>query len=382
MPETTLEDIEHLDLISSSAYIKIRVELTKYDKDGVSNPVDLTPHLIVEGSNVARNSERDIHSKLTCDLTTELPWTEVILEPKISIIDGISGATSTWRLGQYFVETPVTKLSNPDRHKVIGYDNLSMYNTDVVHTYDVEEDQDVISAMQEGILGNAIDWGEVAPRFRFTPTANRAPNDRIWEINEKYTYLSIANDLLDTIGFRKLFTDRDGAFVSEPLQKLRDKTSVYTIDAERDMSIVSLNTEYRQDTWKVPNYWLGISNNVNRASIPGFDDGLYIIRNPNIGPTSLNTRGRPVNKLVTVDAANQFALISVMEFEAEKDFSSIERINMQCVPLPLFWHETVVNLSIRDFDVHNKKMVAREWMLPFDGSDMQVKFDVLNLLPQ
>ena len=60
----------------------------------------------------------------------------------------------------------------------------------------------------------------------------------------------------------------------------------------------------------------------------------------------------------------------------------LKKIVMRCVPYPVFWHETIVELDIVEFNIFNKKMVARSWELPLDGSDMTINFDVLNELPQ
>ena len=421
MPYDSFEDRDHLKYIVNSGSNSVRATLIQYEKDGTTlrEPWDLTPFMEVNGSYVSRNSTAAVPAKFSCKLSIELDWTEIILAPGIYIVDNLSGDTSFWRLGLYFVETPVVMLSNPNEYQVIAYDVLSMYNTDVVHTYEILEGQNPIESMRTGLLGNAIDWGNVLPgtstdsgntRWQLERTDQTIRFDRVWAITENHTYLSIANDLLDTIGFRKLYTDRGGAFVSEPLRLLRDRSSVYDIDSEDLPSIVALETKFRKDTWKVPNTWQGISGNANRIGVPDYDDGLYTLRNRNVGPTSIERRGRPVNRIIKTDSANQLALISVVEFEAEKDFSSIEQIEMLCVPLPVFWHETVATIRVRELGINppivnereiptftregrlihpniisrtfNNKMVARDWKLPLDGSNMKIQFDVLNELPQ
>ena len=391
MSKHTIEEIPHLQKILKSNAIEIIPYLYQYEKDGVTPALlyDLSGYMEAKGAMISRNSNNEIPSTFTCTLRTELDWTEAVLQPEVSIKDQISGDTSHWRMGQYWIETPITKLNKPNEYQIQAYDIISMYNSHVVHSYEILKDQDIIISMTQGLLGNTIDWGLVSPRFRIPASSDKAPNDRVWALSEQLTYLNIANDLLDTLGYRNLYSDREGYFSSNFLQRLFVKQPDLKISSEDENSIVSLNTEYLRDTWQVPNTWLGISGNINQDTIPTVGSGIYTIVNQGysniktaINSTSKLIRGRPINKIVTVDAANQFALISLVEYIAEKDVSSIEKIIMRCVPFPAFWHETVAEIYIPVFNVLNKKMVARSWDLPLDGSDMTVNFDVLNELPQ
>ena len=227
MPKHTLENIEHLQKIIESSSIQINVSLFQFEKDGVSPAKihDISEYMEAQGAKISRNSENETPATFTCTLYIELDWTEILLQPEVTIKDQISGDTSNWRMGQFWVETPIIRLNKPKEFQIQAYDIISMYNSHVVHSYEILKDQDIVSSLTKGLLGNNNDWGLIEPRFQIPSSSNRAPNDRVWSLSEQKTYLQIANDLFDTLGYRHLFSDRKGYFVSEQLKKTIQSTS-------------------------------------------------------------------------------------------------------------------------------------------------------------
>ena len=340
---------------------------------------EITDIVEAKGSMVSRDSDAVVPGTVKLTVRRRLEWTKVILEPRIEITDLETGEAHEWLLGWYLLETPHNTLADPQQFTVSGYDIMSIYNTDVLHSYEVEADQDIVAGLKQ-FLGGTDLWANFRTSLDIKPAAEEgtAPEARVWELSSSPTFLSIANDLLDTIGHRKLYSERGGVFASEPLQLLIRKPSVWSFNENHTRTVVGTATRFKVDSWKTPNVWLGVADNPGQSGIPTeFNGGIYRVRNVSTGPTSINARGREVNKIVTTNADNVASLVAVVEQQAERDVSRVERCALSCPPLPELWHESPVEIHIPTLQIINRRAVARSWRLPMDGGLMTVDCDLL-----
>ena len=340
---------------------------------------EITDIVESRGSSVSRNSDAVVPGTVRLTVRQRLDWTRVMLEPRLTVTDTETGEEHTWLLGRYLLETPTHTLKDPNQFEVSGYDIMSIYNTDVLHSYEVEEGQDIVAGLKQFLAGTDL-WSGFQTTLDIKPAAEEgtAPAARVWELSSTPTFLSIANDLLDTIGHRKLYSERDGSFVSEPLQLLIRKASVWDFNETVDRTVVGSASSFRLDSWKTPNVWLGVADNPAQDGIPTeLNGGIYRVRNTRTGPTSIAARGREVNKIVTTNADNVASLIALVEQQAERDVSRVERCTVFCPPNPQFWHESPVEVHIPTLGLSNRRAVAREWHLPMDGGLMRVECDLL-----
>lgn len=359
---------------SSAIEIKPRIELRTLTGGGVA---DITERVDVAGAKVTRSSKDKVQGRFTCKIRGSLDWTASMLAPHIKMRDVFTGEEYEWALGRYLLETPVESVEHQDFHEVTGYDLISIYNTPVLNEYHVSQNQDIMGGLRVFLTDDDL-WGDVQTEWAVPLDGVRASHRREWLFNEKPTYLSIANDILRSNGFRELHTGRDGRLRAEPRVAQWVRPAAWAFDSSLPNTVVSARSKLRSDTWKVPNAWLGVSDNPTSAAMPVDGNGRYLLVNARTGITSVEHRGRRVNKLITGTFETHADLIAAVEYEAERDVSSILKVELECSPCPVLWYDTVVTANIPQFDpVVRRKMVARSWSLPLDGSPMSVELEVL-----
>ena len=129
----------------------------------------------------------------------------------------------------------------------------------------------------------------------------------------------------------------------------------------------------------MPNQWIIIQNVADSDhEIPETGSGIVFYRNENDGPASIQARGREVNCVVFVDAADHAALEAEAGRRVGADSKLARRVTFQVSPQPTLWHATLVELTIPDLGIRNQRAEVASWALPLDGKNMRVVADLID----
>jgi hypothetical protein len=174
---------------------------------------DISADLIADGSSVEHNVFATIHRLCTLRISRELVWGSQRVRPWLTLSsDGVSWVL--WPLGVFVLTTPETEVSESPRvFEVQGYDKLQVLDTPLSSTYSLAAGDPVIAAV-EALIAAA---GETSINIDQTAAATVAAGTQTYSIlDEEWTTLRVCNDLLDSIGYRGLWCDENGAYRSEP----------------------------------------------------------------------------------------------------------------------------------------------------------------------
>ena len=319
-------------------------------------------------------------AKFRCRLSRSLPWTEVLLAPYMTVTDRFTGRERIWDMGVYLPEAPGVKRAS-EVFAVEAFDLLEVYDTRITASFRADVDDNVIEAVRT-FCSNEDRWPGYSFSFAFGANNEEFAYERSWPLTENATYLEVANEMLGVAAHRPLWTTRTGEIATEEATLLHARGSEWLIDGavpegEFGAGQIGNDSEVDLETRKVSNVWLGIEFNPS-ADIPTEEAGtIYRVRNVDAGPTSIDTRGREVNKVVTTDAVSKAALAIMVDSVAEADVAASERITLTTGPLPFVWHNTTVTINDPKLGLNHVPAVVRAWRLPQDGGKMELVCDRL-----
>lgn len=320
------------------------------------------------GGVVSRDSTATIHGAATFELLTEIDWQNQRIKPYITLTDDLTGESYTYSLGVYLPETPKRLVGeSPAVFQVEAYDKLIILDTPYGATYRVAAASSYITTV-EGLL----DGLSLSHNIDQTAVATTTPSDLVWELDEKNTYLHIINDLLTAIGYRELYVDRDGVFVSEPWTSPSVRTPIFTYDTGATDSVVLVGgLEEETDLFPIPNKWVFVLNNPDPAlSLPTEGAGIYTVTNQSDGPTSIDARGRTKTKVVRLDAANHATLVAQGDRIVEEDKQPVTEVVLRSALNPLHWHDEVVTVTAPEVGLASVLFSELSWGMELPGGPM------------
>ena len=330
---------------------------------------DVSGDLLAGTSVVTRKHPRagSAEARFRCHLRRDLaPWTNVLLAPYIRVEDRGTGRERSWDLGVYMPEAPAVRRVQPDVFAIEAVDLIQAFNTRITASFRAAAGDNIIDGVKT-FLSNEDRWPGFSFRFAFGSDDLEFAYERSWAITESLTYLDVANEMLEVAGYRPLWTTRTGEIATEERLLLYGRGAEWLIDGAAGDGQIGNGSEVDLETTNVPNVWLGIEYNPS-ADIPTEDEGtIHRVRNVKGGPTSIDTRGREVNDVVTIDAASVEALVLIVAAKAEEDVAASERITLETGPLPIMWHLTPVTVNDPILGLGHVPAVARSWELPLDG---------------
>lgn len=200
------------------------------------------------------------------------------------------------------------------------------------------------------------------------------PGPMVWALTEtdQSTWLDVCNDLLEAVGYGRLWVDQDGNYRSEPFvpPEQRPVDWVHDVGDER-ASLVGADGDSEQDVWDKANRWVGVRRGMAVQPVEG--DGIYTVDNAATGPSSIASLGKVRKKVMYVDAVDQAALVAQVERAKAEDMAATRTITLSVDPLPISGHLDVVRYVDGD-DAAVAEVVS--WELQLDGSPGRTVLEV------
>lgn len=358
-------------LLAPAITVTSGLELLNADRAVVE---DLTDVLV--GGEVDRAMGRTPHGACTLDLERELRWGIDLVRPYMTVSDG--SAEARWNLGVFALTTPETIVGEtPQVYRVQGYDRLHLLDRQVGMDYSVAAGTTYRDALRQVfadagltgalIAGSAAD--SVLPVTRLWPLVAETTDPD--ETNTPVTWLRIVNDLLRAINFRGVYADENGTYRCEPYVSPKDRAVEFTFDTDPKVSIVGEKREFIRDVWAIPNRWVfRQTNRPDGAPAATEGDGVYTYVLPPSHDLSAENRGLVWTSVVDYEAATQAALVALGDRRVAADLRATAKITVDTGPFPPAGHDDVFTYTDNEAG-GSRKVVARAWSLPLDGSDMR-----------
>lgn len=201
------------------------------------------------------------------------------------------------------------------------------------------------------------------------------PGPMVWALTESNpaTWLDVCNDLLDAVGYGRLWVDQDGNYRSQPYIPPEQRQVEWTHDlADPKTNLVGPDRTSDQDVWDAPNRWRGVRLGMATQPIEG--DGIYTVDNLATGPSSQQSVGRVRRKTVFLNAVDQAALVAQVDRLVAEDTAAARTITLQLDPLPIAGHLDVVRYLDGD---DSAVAEVTSWELPLDGSPGRWALEVI-----
>jgi hypothetical protein len=354
------------DVLASPA-IEVSTMLELLDGDDALIE-DVSADFEPAGSEVTRSNLAKIHGQARLRVGRDLTYYANRLRLSMTLTDKIGGETVTSPLGIWLPETPRrTTGKTPEIYDLDAVDKLTVLDVPYGSTYRAASGAAIISTIEALIVAA----GETSHAIDQTDAAKTLASERIWQLDDANTYLRIVNDLLTTIGYRGLYVDAAGYYRSEPYESPASRAVSWAYDATSETTLVSDRLDVEADYYAVPNKWIFVRNDASSGvAIPVEGTGLYTVTNQADGPTSINSRGRTIPRIVPLDVVDQASLVRLGDRIVELDRQSAETVKLASVPNPAHWHADVVTLTDPGIGYTAQRLVETGWSLPLDGSEM------------
>lgn len=325
-----------------------------------------------QGGSVSRSAYATLHGTAQLQIARELAWGAALIRPYMTVTDGPT--TMRFYLGAYFTHTPRTAPEQfPIVYAVDCYDILAALDDPVGDAYAVAAGASYLGQIEQILLSRGV----LAYHIDQSARTATLPTDRTWPFDDRTTWLTIVNDLLQAIGYAGIWSDWDGRLRCEPYQTPRERAEEWTYDTDPDTSMLSTNRVVTQELTKAPNRWVFYQQNRTDGAPPVDGDGRYEYINQFSGQTSVEARGgRTVSRVVGLDVADHAALEASAQRTIDADIQVATHIDAETAPNPLHWHFDVLRMD--DPAVGPPaKVLGKSWTLPLNGDDMTHEWSVV-----
>lgn len=357
---------------------------------------DLTPFFIPDGSSIERDS-CSVTGHATARLNfsfpsqdverlfnqSQVPWSSMRLRPSIRLVSTEGRGETDWvNLGVFLAETPrITSDQNPNVHAVDCFDVMTALAEPTGGTIQALAKQP-INTVIEALFSFRNSFGlTLAPQVprRFpSPPPGLLPSNRQWVIDENTTWLLIIDQLLEMVGWRPPWIDRDGFLTSDRWVS----PGVLPIELELHdrfpTTVITLGSSLKNDVFGVPNNWVFIRNDIDPSiDAPSSGAGIEVRNNISAGPSSQIARGRVVSSVVRADVTDQQALSDLADRVVLQDSVPSQTLCLDIAPQPIPWHRGLIEVTIEDLGFNKERFLCRSWNLPLDGADASLVLDGL-----
>jgi len=380
-PRAALDDAIVTALLTSTPTLAIAYGCTRLTS-ALALIDDITEYM-TEGSTIGRDSTATVQGSCTLLFDTNCPlnYLAELAAPYMTLTNPDTGDVAQFNLGVYSLQSPTYDNSAaPTVQTFQGYDLNYLLNQELGDSYMLAAGSDPLQAMVDLIVA-------VLPgvAVTFTPTSKTPPKDMVWpsgqqdpynSTNGTNTYLTIVNDVLNSIGYAPLWVDWDGTFQMTPYVSPVDLDPEWTFDLTDEHNIVAEARTSYQDTYDVPNYWQFIMSGLTTEPVEGETQFTYIDTSPrNI--TSTVNRPFVIRSIYFVDAVDYDSLVALAVQQITLDLAPAETFTISTSPFPLAWQYDQIQLNDPNlilvpvaFDPA-RRVQALQWSLPLDGqSDM------------
>lgn len=315
-----------------------------------------------DGGSISHDNYATVHGSCRLSITRALTWGKDRVRPWMTV-GGVR-----FNLGVYVLTTPDTKRGEePITYDVTGYDLLHLLQDGPGDTYTVVAGTTYTQAVRDVITASGIGARVLLDGTRQDATL---PATRVWALTgDGPSWLSVVNDLLREIGYDGIHADEDGNLRSGPFQDPAVAPSEWTFDtSDPRTNIVHEDRTETEDVWGAPNHWRFVRSRMDTQPVEG--DGIYAVTNQSDGPTSIDSLGRTVRKVVFLDAADQATLEAQGDKIVTEDRQVAHEFDLTVDPLPAMGHRDVVTLVDAG---SSDKMPVASWSLNLNGSPGHLK---------
>jgi hypothetical protein len=274
-----------------------------------------------------------------------------------------------FNLGAYYTNTPDRELgTNPLVYNVQCYDLLDALNTPTGEAFAVDAGVSYLTTVSD--ILTSLGFSQL--QIDSTRASTTLPTAKVWPLDAQTTWLNVINDLLAAIGYRGIWSDWDGFLRCEPYLTPDERATEWMYDTTlRSKSMLSVKRVVSRDYYKAPNRWVAIRNSNVSGATPVEGNGVYTYVNEYNGLTSVEARdGRVITSILTLDAADQAALISQTNQAIETDLRLQTKYSVESSPNPLHWHFD--KILYRDQEMGSDVAVmSTAWELPLLGGNMR-----------
>ncbi len=345
----TLTDAQVEGLIKTDASIKIGFGMELIDRD-LNILGDVTDNL--RECSTSRDNTATIHGGCTFDISTQLPWGRAIVRPYMTIKNSL--ITATFHQGAFFTSTPNIRTDRtPRTYTVQGYDILNALNTLVGDSFAIGVGDNYLTVVESILTGQGYSQYSIDP----TRASTNAPSAKGWPLDETTTWLQIVNELLAAVGYRPIYSDWAGRLVCEALVDTINSAAEWTYTRGKFDGQMVPESEITHDFFATPNRWVGVNGNTSTTATPTEGSGIYTYVNQNQGETSVAERGQVITKVMTVDAADQSALVAAVLAQVGIDKNIGTTMEAQSSANPLHWHQDTVSVETLELGIVRMKQV-------------------------
>lgn len=346
--------------------------------------IDLATLAVVEdvsdglwGGEVRRNSYATLHGTASFTLTRELDWGRAIVRPYAVLADGYGSISTRWNLGAYIMDIPDVGIAEaPTSYAIEAFDIISILDTPVGEVYSVAAGSTYLQAAVDILV--ALGFALANLVVDQTNAALTVAVERVWAIDENITFLSIINDLLGAIGYQGLWSDWDGRLHLARYVRPIDRAPEFVYDSSLPEQAMTNDDLRRVDRYlDAPNSWTFVrTNSTADDAQPVEGNGIYTYVNQSNGKTSVDARGRPIRKVVRVEAADQDSLISRAEQTIAADRVTSPKLIGTSSPNPAHWHFDRIT-------VYEPRLgppmdcLSTQWTYNLKGGDMSHEWTIL-----
>lgn len=358
---STLTAAEIVALLEGeSLYIDAGLELL--DSDDVLIE-DISADLIPEGSSIERGIYRTVHATCSLRIARELQWGWQRVRPYL-LVSADNDTFYRWNLGVFLLSTPQAQVGEEPRvYQVDGFDKLDVLNTPYGSSYSLAASANVVDAV------TAIITAAGETRVSIEPSTEVSSSARVMSIVDDWTTLQICNELLNSIGHRSLYVDRDGIYRSEPYRAPGDMPTVWTYSADSATSTVTQDRSTEADFHQAANVVVVISDAID-ATVPSEGAGMVTVENAADGPTSIEGRGgRVIRRVERGTYATQAAIVTAANRLLNNEKRVASYVDIGASANPVHGHYDVVRYIDSAVSLDARFLVTN-WTLPLDGSDM------------
>lgn len=325
------------------------------------------------GGSVVRDSYATLHGSATLELGRRLDWGTALVRP-FATVDGVR-----FDQGAYFTEVPVwAGGASREFFSVQGQDILSLLADRVGAAYAVAAGAPILTEVA------AILTRQGFRKFAIDPSRASAvmPSARVWPMDDNTTWLTIVNDLLAAVGYQGIWSDWTGMLRCEVYRSPVERGSEWTYETTSLKSQLPIERTGSRDLYNAPNRWIAVRRNNIEGAAPVEGDGVYTYVNQSTGPTSVEARGGRVitAPLISIDAADQAALVAAVQARAAADMSSPVKyeLSLPSPGQPLSWH--MDRVKVIDPEIGLADVLVTKWTYHLAPSkdDMPQLWTVLN----
>ncbi len=362
-PRESLTEAQVRDVLTGS-----QVNVTAGCEVLIGSPTDPASYWLdisedLEGGEVRRSNYAEVHGGCVIRLARALAWGRDRIRLYMTLTNGTVAAR--FNLGVYVLTTPdVTLGETPVGYEVEGMDLLYLLqNTDPGDTYTITSGTNVQTAINAALAAANIGQASIAA---VGLSAYVTPQTFVWApTTEGFpSWLRIINDLLTMVGYRGLWADETGNFVSSLYQTPVSRPVEWTFDtADAVADLVAPDRTMQEDLWSAPNWWRFVMQNSLTQPVEG--NGVYTVQNVNEGPSSQASLGRVVRHMEHLTALDHIALVAQGDRIVSETTAHARRFELNVDPLPIAGHFDIVDLN--DV-VGSHKCQVVDWTLPLDGT--------------